>query len=176
MRQSSVRRGRSRSGRGFTFIEIMVVVSLIGLTALAIYPSINNIMRTRTFDNAAKDILTTMQQTKHLAVRAKISHRIRFLQRENIWRYVVEHETADGNWVRVPGQIEKTVPPEFAATVSLPAQSVTFSALGYVTDFTVNQNTVTLQSERLTGALQDDLRVVSVYAGGLVRYARDRSF
>lgn len=176
MRQLSVRPGRAPAARGFTFIEIMVVVSIIGLTALAIYPAINNALRTRTFDNTARDILTTMQHAKNMAVRTKISHRVRFLQREDVWFYVAEQEQADGTWARVEGYIEKSIPVEFASTITLPLQAVTFTALGYVSDFTVNQNTVTIQSARLTGAGQDDQRVVSVYAGGSVRYARDRSF
>ena len=175
MTRASVRPKRLSSSGGFTFIEIMIIVALMGVMSLAIYPAINNALRTRTFDNSAKDILTTMQRAKLMAVRTKISHRIRFLQRSNTWYYLIEEERADGTWNRVAGVIEKSIPPDFATTISLPAQAVTFSSLGYVSDYTANMNDVTLQSEKLRGGGQDDQRIVSVYAGGSVHYARARS-
>jgi prepilin-type N-terminal cleavage/methylation domain-containing protein len=175
MTQPSVRPERASRAGGFTFIEMMIVVAIIGAMALAIFPAVNNALRTRTFDNAAKDILTTLQRAKLMAVRTKVSHRVRFLQRDNTWYYLIEQIDAAGAWSRVAGVIEKSVPAEFTTTINLPALAVTYSALGYVSDYTVNQNDVTIQSEKLRGGDQDDERVVSVYAGGSVQYARARS-
>jgi len=173
MKRASVRPRGAVSSGGFTFIEMLIVVAIIGAMALAIYPAINNALQTRTFDNAAKDILTTMQRAKLMAVRTKINHRVRFLQRGGVWFYLIEEETASGVWNRVPGFVEKSISPDFATTVNLPAQAVTYSPLGFVSDYAVNQNDVTIQSERLRG--QDDQRIVSIYAGGTIQYARARS-
>ena len=169
-----------RSG-GFTFIEMVIVVAIMGALALAIYPAINNTLRTRTFENVAKNILTTLQRAKLMAVRTKVSHRVRFYQTTGVWSYLIEEQTSPTTWVRVPGLFQKEIPSDFTTTVSLPTAGtlpgsvVTFSSLGYISDFTVNQNTVTMQSEKLKIGGQDDERVVSVYAGGSVLYAKDRS-
>jgi prepilin-type N-terminal cleavage/methylation domain-containing protein len=172
MRKRPVPKTRAR---GFTLIELLIVIALIGAFALAVFPAINNALRTRSFDNAAKDILVTLQQAKLMAVRTKLNHRLRFAQTGGVWRYLIEQESTSGVWARVSGFIERSIPSDLTATVSLPAQAVTFSALGYVLDFTVNQNSVILESERLRGAGQDDRRIVSVYAGGSVVYAKARS-
>jgi prepilin-type N-terminal cleavage/methylation domain-containing protein len=175
MKTSRVWAGHLPLSRGYTFIEMLIVVALLGAFALAIFPAINNALRTRTFDNSAKDILTTMQRAKLMAVRTKLNHRIRFVQTEGVWRYLIEQETTSGVWDRLAGFIEKSIPSDFATTISLPNRAVTFSSLGYVSDFTVNQNTVTLQSDRLKSGGQDDERIVSIYAGGSVLYAKARS-
>jgi Tfp pilus assembly protein FimT len=154
---------------------MVIVVAILGALALAIYPAINNTLRTRTFENAAKNILTTMQRTKLMAARTKVSHRVRFYQSAGVWFYLIEEQTSPTTWARVPGLIQREISSDIATTVSLPNSAVTFSSLGYISDYTVNQNTVTLQSEKLKIGGQEDERIVSVYAGGSVLYSKDRS-
>lgn len=156
-------------------IEMLVVVAILGLMALAIYPAMNNAMRTRTFDNAAKDIMTIMQKAKLASVRTKLSHRVRFLQIDSVWYYTVEQETTSGTWNRVSGFVEKSIPPEFLMTINLPLKTVTYSSLGFVSDYVTGQNIITLQSLKLKGGGQEDLRTVSVYTGGSVQYAKAKS-
>jgi len=175
MKTSQVWPRQSPRPRGFTFIEMVIVVAIMGALALAIYPAINNTLQTRTFENVAKNILTTLQRAKLMAVRTKVSHRVRFYQTASVWSYLIEEQTSPTTWVRVPGLFQREIPSNFTTTVSLPTNAVTYSSLGYISDFTVNRNTVTIQSEKLKIGGQDDERVVSVYAGGSVLYAKDRS-
>lgn len=163
---------------GFTFIEMVVVVAIIGMLVLAFYPSINNSLETRNLENQAREILSTMQRAKFQAVKTKLNHRVRFFQEEGYWVYTIEREESTGGWSVIPGFIKKSIPSKFTVTVSLPqasgaeGKSVLFSSLGFITNFDLNQNKVTLKSEKLWGYTQPDLREILVYAGGSIDYEK----
>ena len=70
------------SARGFTLIEILVVVGIMGIFLIVSYPSILNVMAVRNLDNTTREIQTYLQQAKLQAVSTKIVHRVRFHQPE----------------------------------------------------------------------------------------------
>jgi prepilin-type N-terminal cleavage/methylation domain-containing protein len=161
--------------QGFTMIEAMVVIAIIGVIALAVYPSIQNTLQVRMLENSAKDVLTTMEQAKFQAVKTKLNHRIRFQQRNTIWYFFIEQETALGVWGKMSGFVDKSIPPQFNVTMSLQNQTVEFSPLGLVLNFVTANNSVTLQSNKLLGYNRDDQRIINVYAGGSIQYVKARS-
>lgn len=167
--------------KGFTFIEVLVVVGVLGMILAAIYPSIMNTLETRGLENSARDILTTMQNAKFQAVKTKINHRVGFLNDNGKWFYFIEREDTPGTWNPMPGFVRKEIPQKFIISVNFPdivgtpEKGVEFSPLGFVINFDTNQNNISLQSEKLRGYGQADLRVVSAFAGGSIHYIKTGS-
>jgi len=162
--------------RGFTFIEIIIAVAIIGMMALVFYPSIINSLEIRNLENVSRDVLTSLQRAKFEAVKTRINHRVRFdfiNQAEmNLWSYYIEREDTPGNWTSMPGFSRRFIPTKFTVTVSFPNQIVQFSPLGFVSNYDSTQNSISIQSPKLEHYNQPDLRVVSVYIGGSVQFAK----
>ncbi|MBS3818564.1 prepilin-type N-terminal cleavage/methylation domain-containing protein [bacterium] len=169
------------SPKGFTFIEIVVVVAIIGMMALVLYPSINNSLETRNLENTAREILSTMQRAKFQAVKTKFNHRVRFYQDNDHWVYTVEREETPDTWTRMPGFIQKSIPSKFNVTLNFPdssgssGKSIQFSSLGFIENYDKDKNTLTIQSDKLSGYNQMDQREVRVYGGGSVDYVKSES-
>lgn len=164
---------------GFTLMEILVVLGILGIFMVVSYPSILNTMATRNLDNATREVQTFMQQTKLQAVSARIDHRVRFFQRDGTtWTYEMERVQEDGTWIRVQRIPAKTISTRFNVTITLPIDGTTgdpvarFSSLGMFPDYAVGQNSVTLQSPKLQGLGQPDERVLSVFMGGSIQYVK----
>ena len=102
---------RHRPGdRGFTLIEVLVVVGIIGILMAVGYPSILNTLAVRNLENTTRQIQSYLQQTKLRAVDTKIVHRVRFyLADGGYWVYEMERFQADGTWARVEGPPRKTI-------------------------------------------------------------------
>jgi len=168
---------KHRTGeRGFTMIEVLVVVAIMALMMVLMFPSIMNSLETRNLDNSARDVQTTLQQARYRAVTDKIHFRVRFAQEGGLWRLFLESQDAAGNWAAVPGFFERTISPRFVVTISLPAsQAVEFSPVGVVEGYDSTHNSLTLQSLKLKGKRQPDLRVLTVFGGGTIRYVRTAS-
>jgi len=167
--------------KGYTFIEVLVVVGVLGMILAAFYPSIMNTLETRGIENSARDILTTLQRAKFQSVKTKLNHRVGFLEDQGIWFYFIEREDAPGTWSTMPGFIRKEIPEKlivslnFPDVAGVPSKGVVFSPLGFVTNFDTNLNNISLQSDKLRKQGQPDLRVVAVFAGGSVHYIKTGS-
>jgi len=163
--------------KGFTLIEILVVVMVLGLAALAAAPAVMNSLETRRIENEAREVLSTLQQAKFHAVREKVNHRVHFINDPGYWQYLIEREETPGNWVALPGFIRKSIFESYIVTMNFPAadQSVVFSPIGFILNYDVNQNSLSIQSQKLTRKGQPDLRIISVLRGGSVRYAKSTS-
>ncbi len=171
---------RRPAARGFSLIEVLVVVGIIGILTAVSYPSILNIMETRNLDNASRQVQTYLQQTKLRAVDTKIVHRVRFFESDaGPWVYEMERLQVDGTWIRVEGPPRKEIPGQFGVTLSLPLAGsdpvVVFSPVGAVVSFAVNQNSIVLRSPKLDRPGQMDERVISLFMGGSIQYARRKS-
>ena len=167
--------------RGYTFIEVLVVVGVLGMILAAFYPSILNTLETRGLENSARDILTTLQRAKFQAVKTKLNHRVGFLDDAGVWTYFIEREDAPGTWSTMPGVLRREIPEKLTVSLNfpdvagVPSKGVVFSPLGTVLNFDSNLNSISLQSDKLRKQGQPDLRVVSVFAGGSVHYIKTGS-
>ena len=170
-----------RRQKGYTFIEILIVVGILGMILAALYPSIMNTLETRGIENSARNILTTMQKAKFEAVKAKLNHRVGFLDDGGVWFYFIEREDSPGTWNTLPGFVRKEIPEKLTVSLNfpdvtgVPSKGVVFSPLGFITNFDANQNSVSLQSDKLRRQGQPDLRVVAVFAGGSIHYIKTGS-
>ncbi|MBU4254371.1 MAG: prepilin-type N-terminal cleavage/methylation domain-containing protein [Acidobacteria bacterium] len=162
---------QKKSRRGFSAIEVLVVLAILGLLTALSFPSVVNSLETRNLESTAKDILNEMQRAKFQAVKTKLNHRLRFAQDSGRWIYVVEREDAVGTWNPVQGIVVKTISPGFSTTVDLPSLQVVFSPLGMVTNFSSAQNSVVVHSSKLAGYNQPADRYVYVFSGGSVHYS-----
>ncbi|MBD3414334.1 MAG: prepilin-type N-terminal cleavage/methylation domain-containing protein [Candidatus Aminicenantes bacterium] len=170
-----IEKKRFKGQEGVTLLETLVVLALLGMVLAWSFPSILNTLETRNLENAAREVLTTLQRAKYLAVEDKEPYRVRFFNDNGPWQYVIETENSPGNWITTPGFVPKTISAKFNVTVSLPSDIITISSMGLITDFDTNQNSITLQSPKLDNFNQPDLRIVSVFAGGSIRYEESQS-
>jgi len=173
--------------RGFTLIEVLVVVGIIGILMAVAYPSILNSLAARNLENTSRQIQTYLQQTKLRAVDTKVNHRVRFYQADGgYWVYEMERMQADltsepttVSWVRVPGPPRRTISARLEVTLTLPVDGsdsvVEFSPVGAVANFTVNRNTIVLRNPNLDRPGQMDERVISLFMGGSIHYAKRKS-
>jgi prepilin-type N-terminal cleavage/methylation domain-containing protein len=169
-----------RNRRGFTLIEILVVIGIMGILMAVSYPSIMNTLAVRNLDNATRQVQTYLQQTKLRAVDTKIIHRVRFYQADGgYWVYEMERLQVDGTWVRVEGSPRKSIPDSFNVTISLPTSGTDhiaiFSPVGAVANFAAGQNAIVLQNPNLDRPGQMDERVISLFMGGSIHYAKRKS-
>jgi len=183
---------KRRASRGFTLIEVLVVLGIIGMFMIVSYPSVMNTLAVRNLDNAARQIQTFLQQTKLKAVDTKINHRVRFFRPTGTyWAYEMERYEADGTWVPVATAPRKTISEAFVVTVTFPIvdsdHAASFSPMGTFPAevimtpsvtfpaFNPAQNSITLQSPKLDRPDQMDERVLSIFMGGSIQYAKRKS-
>ncbi len=111
----------NHTNRGFTLIEVLIVVGIMGMLMLISYPSIMNSLETRGLENTARDIQSSMQVAKFQAVKTRINHRIRFSNTTGPWFFAIERQAPDGTWATMHGSIPKSISGKFTLTLNLPA-------------------------------------------------------
>lgn len=169
------------SSKGFTFIEIVVVIGIIGMISLIFYPDVRRSMEVRKLENEARNVVTTMQRAKFQAVKTKLNHRVGFVNDNNQWFFFIEREVTPDNWSLLPGFVRKPISPEFnvivdfADSTGIPDKAVVFSPLGFVLNYDNNHHSLSLQSLKLYKYGQPDLRIIDVYAGGSIQYLKSES-
>ena len=158
---SMSKNSRKKSGSsGFSVVEMLVVLGIIGIAVAASMPSVLNTSVTWSINNATSEIVSMLQYTKFQAVKTGVDHRLRFYQSSGEWIYVLEEIDGAGNWAQVHGVIPRTIDTAMDITVNLPDLSVEFSSIGVVTNFSSSQKTVTLHHETLEKYQKPDLRVI----------------
>ncbi len=164
-------RDNSASARkGFTLVEIMVAVAIIGLMAFIFYPNIINTLESRKIEGSAREVLTILQRAKFQAVKTKLNHRVRFEAVGAGWVYSIEKEDNPNDWNIMRGFLRKSIPSEFQVDVNFPNEIVEFSPLGLVSNYSSTQNSITLQSLKLATYGKPDQRIIKVIAGGSIQY------
>ena len=169
-----------RAPAGFTLIEALVVVAIMGMFLAIGIPNVINVMAVRNLENKTREVQTFLQMTKLQAVNSKVLHRVHFYHPNGqaYWAYEMERLQSDGTWVRV-GRPAKTIPTLFNVTFTLPLENgdpvAVFSPVGAMANFAPNQNTIVLQSPKLDRPGQDDERVLSLFMGGSIQYDKRKS-
>ncbi|MFZ2055295.1 MAG: GspH/FimT family pseudopilin [Candidatus Aminicenantales bacterium] len=158
--------------RGFTLIEVLLVIAIIGVLLMVSYPNIKSSLEVRNLENEAREILTTLQQAKFQAVKTKLNHRITFDNTSGTWVYYLEREVQYNIWLEVPGYIRRSIPSKYTVTVSLPNQQCIYSPLGMVLNYSTSLNSISIQNPTLSLQNQPSTRTIMTFAGGSVQYIK----
>jgi prepilin-type N-terminal cleavage/methylation domain-containing protein len=152
---------------GFTLIEMVISIAIIGILTVGALPSILNSIEVRGLDNAARDIVSCFQQAKWQAVVDKLNHRVRFISTSGVWTYLIETENPAGTWTAEPRTTIKRVPTKFTLGVNLPAgYTVVFLPNGYISGYNSSLNSITLSSSKLGTLSQPNRWTIRVFARG----------
>jgi prepilin-type N-terminal cleavage/methylation domain-containing protein len=166
-------RRRPRPRRGFTMLEIMVVVAILGISMTLVAPAFFNSQRVRQLDITSSKIRMAIQTAQWQAAANKISYRVRFTLSGEIWSYRIEREASAGTWILVPKSGPFKIPSSITATVSLPStQSIIFLPTGIVSNYDSTKNSIVLSSEKLQSLGQPSERTLRILAGGSVRFQK----
>ncbi len=168
-------KNRSSTKKGFSLIELLVVLAAMGVLTVLSLPSIMHSSETRTLDNTARDVLASLHKAKLQAAVTNINHRVRFIDEYGERTYVIEREETSGQWEIIPRSLPKTIPSQYNVSVFFPDQTVVFLPFGLIANFSGEQNSIIFQSEKLNDYIQKDQRVLKVYAGGAIHYLESMS-
>jgi prepilin-type N-terminal cleavage/methylation domain-containing protein len=163
--------------KGYTLIQMLVAVAVIGVVALVVTPEIINSLEVRGLENSAREVVSLLERAKFLAVKTKLNHRVRFDNSTGDWILRIEQETTAGVWDFVPGYLETILPPKFTLTLYLPAgdPTVVFNPMGWVLNYDQNNHSIVLFSDRISRYDQPDQREVIFYLGGSMRFIKTNS-
>jgi prepilin-type N-terminal cleavage/methylation domain-containing protein len=162
--------------QGFTLIETVIVIGIMGILMLVSYPEVMNSLETRSLEGATRDIQMSLQVARFQAVNTKLNHRVRFTNETGKWFFIIEREVSSGTWAPMRRSIPTGISNRLVLTINLPAsQSVTYDSYGVIRDFDQANNSIILQSPKLQRKRQPDLRTLVFYYGGSVQYIKSSS-
>jgi prepilin-type N-terminal cleavage/methylation domain-containing protein len=154
--------------KGYTLLEVVVVVAIIGMAMVVTFPSVSNTLEERALELATREISSSIQTARFLAVTAKARHRVRFWSYQGTYAYTVESETGS-TWSRARGWVDKKIPGRLSPALTLPTSlDVIFDGLGLIDNFDGARNTITLRSAKLAGLGQPSRWTIRLYATGSV--------
>jgi prepilin-type N-terminal cleavage/methylation domain-containing protein len=163
----------SSVSRGYSMIELIAVIAIIGIILALGIPGYTSIQAVRLIDNEARTILMAFQQAKWQAAVTGLSHRLLFKSSDGAWSYRLERETASDTWTLVPGTTEKGVSSELGVTISLPASlTVVFGPNGFISNHDSSKCSIMLSSDKLQSLGQLSQRTIRLFSGGSTRMDR----
>lgn len=133
---------RMKFGRkGFSLVEVVIVVALIGIIATIAVPNFQNYIRNRNLKTAAQEISSEFFVTRQRALAESRTYRLVFDVGNN--RYTTEEQTAPGVWtVRQTKQVAASAAANDGIVITS-SPTFTFQPRGTVSLGTVNvQNSI----------------------------------
>ncbi|UUM28485.1 GspH/FimT family pseudopilin [Acinetobacter colistiniresistens] len=138
--------------RGFTLIELMVAIAVLGVIATMAVPSMSSLMEKRRYERNTRDLLSTLSQAKSQAI----------LNRANVDAYLVASSSSTNNsrtlsWAVVNSNTTVTISPtptSISVITTLPSTTTTttsafrFDSNGLVANIT-GDTTITLCNSKL---------------------------
>jgi type II secretion system protein H len=164
-----------RRPEGFSIVELMIVLVIVGLIVTFSYPTIQRALEKRSLESAAREIMATLQRAKLEAIKSGLNSRVKFEKKHNEWFYYMEKENSSGDWSQVSGFLKKSIPADLNVDMKLKNDIAEFTPLGLVANYEANKNTISIDNPSLKGPNQDDKRVITLYEGGAVHYQKAQS-
>jgi prepilin-type N-terminal cleavage/methylation domain-containing protein len=164
---------RAALTRGFSALEMIVVVALLGIAVGEAIPQIRNALETRALEGAARDIHQALQTAKWKATADKINYRVRFSVSGTTTSYIVERQLTAGTWTTAPSSVLKSIPNKLTVTLTLPStKDVIFTPTGFVDSYDSTKNSIVISSAKLSLLSQPANRTIRFYAGGSIQYLK----
>jgi len=157
----------SSVSRGFSLIELLAVIGILGIMMAFSLPSFTHTQAVRALDNEAGTILMALQTAKWQAASTRMNHRLQFVSSGGGWTYRVERETASGTWTILHGTASKEISSSFGVTITLPSSlTVVFQPTGLISNYESAKDSIALSSAKLQALGQPGRRTIRLFAGG----------
>lgn len=130
--QSVVVRSPTQLQTGFTMIELMVVVLMIGILSAIAAPSWLGFVNQRRVNAVNEDVLRALQETQQQAKRTKLSYRVSFKNEDNLPKVSIDPitTTTPANW-RILGQDIQLKPGQVLLGTNLSSENTAGTSLSY---------------------------------------------
>jgi len=169
----------TRVKEGFSLIEILVILAIVGILIVLGYPSIKTSIERKKLDDSAREILATLQRAKFQAVKTKTIHCVSFDPIQNTYTLSI-YDYSNNQW-RILERKVLPSPVNFS-TINLPdpdnlgeidtINQVIFDSLG----FADRQGSITIQNSNLTNYEGiEDLRLIRIMIGGSIDIIKQES-
>ncbi|MCP2519112.1 prepilin-type N-terminal cleavage/methylation domain-containing protein [SCandidatus Aminicenantes bacterium Aminicenantia_JdfR_composite] len=165
--------------KGFTLIEILVILAIVGILIVLGYPSIKTSWEIRKLDDSAREILATLQRAKFQAVKTKTIHCVIFDSTQNTYTLSI-YDYTNNRWTPIERKVLSS--PVNFLIINLPdpdnlgaidtVNQVIFDSLG----FADRQGSITIQNPNLTNYTGvEDLRLIRIMIGGSIDIIKQES-
>lgn len=71
---------------GFTLVEVITVIALLGIVLAVAVPSINSTLNEMKLDSAAQEVVSAIHYVRSLAIKEGVIHRVRFFVGQELFR------------------------------------------------------------------------------------------
>ncbi|MGB4780501.1 GspH/FimT family pseudopilin [Candidatus Methylomirabilis sp.] len=154
------RRNQVDGQRGFTLVELMVAMAVIGIISVAAIPQFLTFLRAMETRGASQDLATVLQQARELAIARNTNYRVEIEPDNNRLRFVRTSDNVVWTGPGTDAQGYRRLVNQ--ARLTNPTANPTFNPLG-----AAGGGTITVQNAQGTSALD-----VVVSSAGRVRIAQ----